>query len=339
MKVLIIGGTGLISTPMAGLFLERGDEVTHYNRGKAAPTPDGVLQRTGDRKDFATFEREMQDGDAYDCIIDMICFHPDEARSLVRAVQGKTRHLIVCSTVDVYAKPASRYPITEAEPHDPPPWGYARNKAIIEELLARNAQESGLPTTIIRPAYTYGEGKAMIHTFGWSSTHLDRIRKGKPLVVHGDGSSFWGSCHRDDVARAFVNAAGQEATFGKSYHVTGEEWLTWNQYHDAIADAIGAPKPTLVHIPTDLLDRVAKRAHICAVNFRYNNIFDNAAARRDIGFDYTISFRDGVRRIYRWLEEHGTIANSDDDPYDDRVIAAWDRLGSAMGEELTGLDG
>ncbi len=136
-----------------------------------------------------------------------------------------------------------------------------------------------------------------------------------------------------------MNAAGQEVTFGRSYHVTGEEWLTWNRYHEAIAEAIGAPKPTLVHIPTDLLDRVARRAHICAVNFRYNNIFDNSAARRDLGFDYTIPFRDGVRRIHRWLEEHGTIANSDDDPYDDRVIAAWERLGSAMDGELAGLDG
>ena len=338
MKVLIIGGTGLISTPMASDFLARGDEVTHYNRGKAAATPDGVSQITGDRKDYAAFERQIQQGDSYDCIIDMICFHPDEARSLVRAVEGKTGHLIVCSTGDVYAKPAARYPITEEEPHAPPPWHYARHKAVIEALLTDNAERTGLPTTVIRPAYTYGEGRAMIHSFGESSTHLDRIRKGKPIVVHGDGSSLWGSCHRGDVARTFVHAAGAESTFDKSYHVTGEEWLTWNQYHEAIAEAIGAPKPTLVHIPTELLDRVAKRAHICAINFQYNNIFDNTAARADLEFKYTIPFRKGVARIYRWLEEHGTIANSDDDPYDDRVIAAWEQLGVGMGDALSGLD-
>jgi nucleoside-diphosphate-sugar epimerase len=155
--------------------------------------------------------------------------------------------------------------------------------------------------------------------------------------VHGDGSSLWASCHRDDVARAFVNAAGNARAFGRAYHVTGEEWMTWNQYHQKVAEAMSAPPPVLVHIPTDLLDQVApERAHICAVNFQFNNIFDNTAARTDLDFRYTIPFVAGVRRIVAWLDANGRIPNSDEDPFEDRLIDAWERLGRGMAQELAG---
>ncbi len=339
MKVLIIGGTGLISTAMTQFFLEAGVEVTLYNRGKSPiGFAEGAKFLIGDRTDFSAFESEMHALGTWDCVIDMICYRPEEAESLSRAFAGRTGHMIVCSTVDVYAKPASCYPITEAEPHVPPAWDYAQNKEVCENLLWKSHERNDFPVTIIRPAYTYGEGRAMVHSFGGGSKHLDRLRKGKPIVVHGDGQSLWTSCHRDDVARAFVNAIGKPITFGKSYHTTAEEWLTWNQYHTLIAEAIGAPAPELVHIPTDLLAKVAKHAHICAINFQYNNIFDNTAAKRDLDFAYTIPFQEGVQRIYRWLDAHNKIENSDTDPYDDRVISAWRALGASMGEALTSLD-
>jgi nucleoside-diphosphate-sugar epimerase len=154
-------------------------------------------------------------------------------------------------------------------------------------------------------------------------------------VVHGDGSSLWVCCHRADVARAFANATGQPHTFGKSYHTTGEEWMTWNQYHTGVAAAIGAPPPTLVHIPTDLLGKVApQRAAIDVENFQFNNIFDNSAARADLGFRYTIPWQEGVRRMVDWLDAHHRVENSAEDPFDDQLIAAWERLGVQMGNEF-----
>ncbi len=194
-----------------------------------------------------------------------------------------------------------------------------------------------VPVTIIRPAHTYGEGGSFTHTFGRGTGYIDRIRRGKPIIVHGDGSSLWVSCHADDLARAFLGATGNERTFGRAYHVTGEEWLPWNRYHELVAEAMGAPPPTLVHIPTALLARVAPRARICAENFQFNNLFDNAAARADLDFRPTIPFVEGVRRAVAWLDANGRIENSDDDPYDDRVIAAWRQLGGDMGRALAGL--
>ena len=342
MKILLIGGTGLISTAITRELLTRGDEVTLYNRGKSdadlGPLAAKAQWIQGDRKDYAAFEAQMTALPRFDCVMDMICYTPEEAQSLSRAFCGRTGHLIFCSTVDVYAKPARRYPIRESEPHAPPDWEYAQHKETCEQLLEQAQARGHFALTILRPAYTYGEGRGMVHSFGGNTAYLDRLRKGKPIVVHGDGSSLWASCHRDDVARAFVVAAGQPHTFGKSYHLTGEEWMTWNRYHADVALALDAPSPTLVHIPSDLLDKTARRAHICAINFQYNNIFDNSAAHADLDFRYTISFDVGVRRIAAWLDAHNKIADSDEDDYDDRVIAAWQKSSEHMAEDLIGLD-
>ena len=341
MRVLIIGGTGNISTATTRELLGRGVEVTIYNRDRTrstAPIPAGVRRIAGDRADRAAFERQMAAAGPFDAVLDMICFTSEDAESTVRAFRGRADQLIFCSTVDIYAKPAGRYPVREDEPgRYAGPFAYAADKVRCEEILLAAHARGDLPLTIIRPAATYGEGRGMVHSFGRTTTYHDRLRKGKPIVVHGDGSSFWVSCHRDDVGRAFANAAGAAHTVGRAYHVTGEEWLTWNRYHELVAEAMGAPPPTLVHIPTALLARVAPRARPCAENFQYNNIFDNSAARADLDFRPSIPFVDGVRGVVAWLDANGRIENSDDDQYDDRVIAAWRQLGGDMGRALVGL--
>ena len=245
MRILLIGGTGLISTAITRLLLERGaDDLTLSNRGKTEvrflhSVPHTIKVIQGDRTNFAAFEQQMQEAGTFDCVIDMCCYLPDEAESVVHAFSGRIGQYIFTSTVDVYTKPAARYPITEqAERQPDPAFAYAYHKAACEEILQAAHNNSDFFVTIIRPAYTYGEGRGPIHTLGGSTMYLDRLRKGKPIVVHGDGSSFWGACYRDDVARAFVQAAGQAHTFGRAYHVTGEEWMTWNQYHQRVAAAL-----------------------------------------------------------------------------------------------------
>jgi nucleoside-diphosphate-sugar epimerase len=192
---------------------------------------------------------------------------------------------------------------------------------------------------MIRPAWTYGEGSSILHAFGWGTYFLDRLRKGLPVIVPGDGTSFWVACHRDDVGRAFVGALGNPKAYGKSYHVTGEEWLIWDAYHQVVARALDAPPPTLVHIPTDLLGRVApKTAEWCVENFHYNNLFDNAAARADLGFEYTISFAEGARRVIAWQEAHGGFEDSADHAYYDAILTAWEQFGADMAQALVDID-
>ena len=324
MNTLIIGGTGLISSAITRFLLDRGDSLTLYNRGVSdVPIPAGARIIRGDRREHAVFEAQVAALGRFDCVIDMVGYEPADAHSLIRAFRGQVGQLIFCSTVDVYRKPASRYPVIEDEGYG----GlnrYSSNKVIIEQALLQAQQRGDFPLTIIRPAATYGEGRGPVHTFGSKTTYLDRIRKGRPIVVHGDGSSFWVACYRDDVARAFVHAIGNPLALGRSYHVAGEEWMTWNVYHQRVASAMGAPPPTLIHIPTEVLGSVApKRAAIAVENFQFSNIFDNSAARADLNFRYTVSWVEGVQRMVSWLDAHGRIESCDDDPFDDRLIAWW----------------
>ena len=240
--------------------------------------------------------------------------------------------------MDVYTKSAAGYPITEQSERQPSSeFGYAFAKAQCERIFEEVHEQADMPVTIIRPAHTYS--RFFIHTFGWNTYFLDRLRKGQPIIVHGDGSSIWVATHSDDAARAYVGVIGNKQAFGKAYHLAGDEWMTWNTYHQGLAKAIGAPEPKLIHIPTDLLMRVAPRtAQWCAVNFSHNNIFDTTAAKEDLGFRYTITWEQGARRAYGWLEQHGLIEDSGDHPFYDRIIEVWQKLTTEMVQQTASLD-
>ena len=336
MKILILGGTGLISTQITQQLLARGDEVWHYNRGQRTTGFGGVVFNgpihtiVGDRKDAPRFEAQMAELPVFDCVIDMIGFTPEDVESDVRAFTRRCNHFIFCSTVDVYAHPQPQAALPYRE--DAPQLGrnaYAANKVECEQVLHHVHRRGDLNVTIMRPAATYAEGAGILDSLRGRRTYIDRLRKDKPIIVHGDGQSLWCSCHAVDVARAFVNAAGTPISFGKRYHTTGEEFVTWDQHHQIVARAIGAPEPQLVHIPTDALaallpsDDLADAVHWTKTNFQFNNIFDNTAARSDLGFRYTVPWEAGAQRLVEWLDANGRIENSDLDHFDDNLIKAW----------------
>ncbi|WP_119071479.1 NAD-dependent epimerase/dehydratase family protein [Aggregatilinea lenta] len=331
MRVLILGAPGNIGTAIIHEFIARGDDVTAFNlpaRREAIP-PD-VHFIAGDRYDFPVFEAQMREEGYFDCVIDMICFDPAHAESAIRAFDSHIGQYIFTSTVDVYCKPATHYPITESEPRRGNN-AYARGKKLAEDVFLRQHDEGGFPVTIIRPAFTYGEGGGIVDIFGWSTSVFDRIRKGKPLICHGDGSSFWVANHRDSLAVAYGNAAHNPAALGRIYHVTGEEWLTWNRYFEIIAEAIGAPKPQLVHIPTDVLSQIAPaRTEGLVSNFSGNNVFDNTAARTDLGYVYKVTWTEGVRRVYDYLERHGKIEACEENSFQDQIIGIWQSMTSNL---------
>lgn len=324
MKILILGGTGLISVAITREMLDRGEDVTLFNRGKSTlPLDPRAKVIHGDRTDYPAFEKAMHTASLFDVVIDMVGYLPEDGLSAVRAFGGRVGHFLFCSTVDVYRKPAFRYPYVESEPYGGLN-AYSRNKVVLEKTLREAESRGAFPLTIIRPAYTYGESRGPVHPAGGSTMFLDRIMKGKPVIVHGDGSSFWVACHRGDVARAFVAAAGQPRTFGRAYHVAGEEWMTWDSYVKIIAQTMGWPAPRIVHIPTDILMKLdPQRYAIVGENFQFNNIFDNTAARTDLNFRYTIPWAEGVRRMAGWLIANHHIDDSDQDPAEDRLIERW----------------
>lgn len=333
MRILIIGGTGLISSGITPLLTARGHDVTLYNRGTTpAQFEDTTTRIVGDRRDSAVFEARMADSGHWDCVIDMICFTPDQAESAVRAFREHADQYLFCSTVDVYRKTNARYPITEDAPlGQSPAFPYALNKGKCEAVFRQAHAAGDLCVTTIRPAHTYGEGGGLLHTMGFATYVVDRLRKGQAIIVHGNGRSLWSAAHRDDVAVAFANAAGNPDAYGCAYHVAADEWLTWDRYYQLIAQAAGAPEPTLVHIPTDTLMRVVpEQATWCAENFGHNNIFDNAAAKRDLGYRYTIPFIEGIGRVIAWCDAYDRIEPSERYPFYDHVLGAWERASAEM---------
>ena len=337
MRILILGGTGQISTRITQQLIARGDDVVHFNRGQRVsgfggePIDPRVRTSIGDRSNASDLTAKIRDAGPCDVIIDMIGFSPGDAESAIHACAGRCTQFIFCSTVDVYAHPHPTGALPYRE--DAPRAGrndYARDKVRCEELFESAHERGVLNLTLLRPAATYAEGAGILDSLRGRPTYLDRLRKGKAIIVHGDGQSLWCSCHADDVARAFVNACGNPAALGRAYHVTGEEFLTWNQHHQTVARAIGAPEPKLVHIPTDVLASLlpsatqADAAHWTRTNFQFNNIFDNSAAQRDLGFQYTVRWEEGAARLARWLDANNAVADSDLDPFDDTVIAAWE---------------
>ncbi len=322
MRVLVIGGTGLISTAIVEQLLARGHDVITMTRGDTRPRiPTTIPNIRCDRRDTPAFAAAVADL-SVDAVIDMVAFRLEDSRAAYEAFRGRVRHFIHCSAVCVYGGMLSTLPAVETESHTPT-GEYGLNKSACEAFLMGRYTEDGFPVTIIRPSHTYGEGGTIVHALGGDTAYLDRMRQDLPIVVHGDGQSLWASAHISDVARAFVNVLGNPVAVGEAYHVTGEEWMSWNQYHATVARVLdGRYHP--IYIPAhDLYAMAPDRAAMAFEIFQWSSIFDNTKARRDLGYEYRITWEDGVRRTIRWLEEHDGITPAEGDPFPDRLIAAW----------------
>ncbi|GLX67509.1 NAD-dependent epimerase/dehydratase family protein [Paenibacillus glycanilyticus] len=339
-KVLIIGGTGMISEAITARLLSDGaTEVVHLNRG-SKPSPEGVRSIQADRSDKQSLREAIQSEQPFDCVIDMAAFTAAHAKDAVEVFSGMTKQYLFCSTVDVYSKNADYYPIDEAHPRKPSlsfPYAYGKREA--EDVLLAAYEQQNFPVTILRLAQTYGGTSNAIASLGGGEYQMRRLREGRPIIVHGDGSSLWVACHRDDVAVAFANAIGNKNSIGRAYNVTGEEWMTYNQYWSIVAKALQAPEPKFVHIPTDLLQAMLpKRAEWCAENFQNVTIFDNTAARTDLDFRYSIRWEDGIRAVINELDLQGSIAGSEERVYYDRLLECWQEQVNRLISELRPYD-
>lgn len=321
MKILIIGGTGLISTAIVNELLDRKEDITLYNRGVTPSRISGEIKHIyGNRWDYAIFEKEMQKH-TFDAVIDMIAFDPENARSLLRAFSGRVKQIIVCSTVCVYGGPLSTLPATENEPHHPVTT-YGKNKSAIESILLDRNGQAGLYTTVIRPSYTTGEG-ADYPGLLFDNSLPDRLKKGLPVIIMNPGNIPWAISHVSDVAKAFVNALHNPKTYGQAYHVTSNEHTTWNGIFTAMAQSVGG-KFNPVPIPVDWLYLHAPRRSLGIKSiYQYPSIFDNSKAMQDLKFQTTISLVETFRRQFEWMNQFGKTKKSTEDPFEDIMIQAY----------------
>ncbi len=327
MKVLLIGGTGLISTGIVHALHARGAALTVYNRGLTERRIGAVAQLTGDRNDFAAFERTIAAAGTWDVVIDMICFRPDQAESAIRAFAGRCGHFIFCSTVCTYGNTQTVVPTLETTPLAPHST-YGRDKAACEERFRRAHAERQLAVTIFRPSHTYGPGGNVINNVGWEPTFVDRLRQGRPIIVSGDGHGLWQSAYAEDVGLGFAHAAGRTRCFGETYNIVGDEVVTWDDYTRRTAAAIGAPPPRIVHLPSDFLLAVDRPRYAALEEiFRFHGVYSSAKLKRDVPeYRPAMPYEEGVRRTVAWMDQHQKIVSADRDPMEDRLVAAWERF-------------
>ena len=337
MNVLIVGGTGLISTGIVKALQARGATITVFNRGQTDDRLGGAVRHlAGDRNDFAAFEATVRVAGPWDVVVDMICFRPDQAASDVRAFAGRCGHFIFCSTVCTYGNTQTIVPTLETTPQNPVST-YGRDKAACERIFLRAHADGKMPVTIFRPSHTYGPGGNVINNLGWEATFVDRLRRGRPIVVSGDGHGLWQSAYSEDVGVGFAGAAGNPACLGEAYNIVGDEVVTWDDYTRRTAAAIGAPSPRLVHVPTDLLLAIDRPRYTALEEiFRFHGVYSSAKLKRDVpAYRSATPYAEGVRRTVAWMDQHGKVAAAERDPQEDRLVAAWDQCSRDLVKTLS----
>ncbi len=327
MKVLFIGGTGKISSACTPLAADRGFEMYLLNRGQTdRPGPPGVTVLNGDIRDRASATAALA-GHTFDVVVDWIAFTPEQVETDLALFKGRVGQYIFISSASAYQTPPASLPATESTPLDNPYWLYSRNKIACEELLLREYRDNKFPMTIVRPSHTYDK---TLFPFNGGYTTIHRMRQGKPVVIHGDGTSLWTMTHHADFAKGFVGLLGNSRAIGDAFHITSDEWLNWNQIYEIFARAAGVANPTYVHIPSDLINAYDPILGAGLLGDKANSmIFDNSKIKRLVpDFICTTPLSRGAEEVMVWYDAdpaRQVVDQAMDELYD-RILAAYQKV-------------
>jgi nucleoside-diphosphate-sugar epimerase len=324
MRVLFIGGTGIISTACTRLAAERGIELTLLTRGRrAVELPISAKTLYVDIDDAASASQALGET-TFDVVVDWIAFTPEQIERDLNLFRGRVRQYVFISSASAYQKPSTHYLITESTPLANPFWDYSRNKLACEERLLRAYREEGFPITIVRPSLTYGETQVALAINSWAKSYtvVDRMRRGRKVIVPGDGSSLWTITHNTDFAKGLVGLLGLEPAIGHAFHITSDEVMTWDQYYRITAEAAGV-EPKLVHIPSDFIAAcVPSTLGGLLGDKAVSVVFDNTKIKRFVpGYCATTPFGQGIRKTLAWFD-----ADPARKVIDAEANAAWDKL-------------
>jgi nucleoside-diphosphate-sugar epimerase len=327
MRVLFIGGTGTISAACADLARERGIDLWLLNRGQRPGSAATAQCITADIRDPAA-ARAALDGRRFDVVVDFIAYTAAHVEADLDLFRGRCGQYVFISSASAYRKPPTRWPIDESCVLANPFWQYSRDKIAAEERLVRAFREDAFPITIVRPSHTYDRARLPIFG-GW--TVVERMRRGAPVVVHGDGTSLWTLTHARDFARGLVGLLGNQRALGEAVHITSDEVLTWDGIHRVIAQAAGAPEPRLVHAPAEVIARFDARWGESLVGDKAHClVFDNRKIRGLVpDFAAPTPYAHGAAEIIAWHDADAARRRVDPvvDGLFDRLIAAMAAVG------------
>jgi nucleoside-diphosphate-sugar epimerase len=301
LRALIIGGNGIISSSVSRLAVQRGFEVTLLNRGQSDTRPpiDGVRRLTGDASDAASIAAAIGAED-FDVVVNFRSFLATQVRADIELFAGRTAQYVYISSASAYQKPVAHLPITESTPLYNPFWQYSRDKIASEDALVAAYREHGFPVTIVRPSHTYDETLIPIEG-GW--TMLDRMRRGLPVLVHGDGTSLWTLTHARDFAVGFVGLLGNPVAVGDTFQITSDFVYPWDAIYRMLGAALGV-EPQLVHVASETIARAIPEWGPGLLGDKSHSvIFDNSKLRSVVpDFNPTTTFAQGAREITDWYD-------------------------------------
>ena len=332
MKILFIGGTGLISSACSDLATARGHDLYLLNRSVSskypAPKAATVLQ-TDVYADEARLTSLLADR-RFDAVVDFIAYSPADVERDIRLFHDRTDQFVFISSASAYQKPPRNYLITEETPLENPFWEYSRNKIACENKLMQAYREEGFPATIIRPSHTYGPTEIPFGVTSWRHpwTVVDRMKRGRKVIVPGDGTSLWVLTWNEDFAKGLVGLLGNPEAVGEDFQITSDQVLTWDQIHLEAYQAIGL-KPNLVHIPSNLIASYWPEAVGSLIGDKSNSVvFDNSKIRSFVpDFNCEVDWSAGLRRCIAWFDAHPEFQTVDHELNStwDAIIEAYER--------------
>ncbi len=325
MKMLFIGGTGNISTPVSRWLVEHGHDLYLLNRGRQPRSVEGAHSLIADINDADQVSAALSD-QQFDVVVNWIAYHEAEVERDLALFRQRCGQYVFIGTASSYQKPPTHPIITESTPLSNPFWRYSQEKIVCEDRLMRAYREDAFPVTIVRPSHTY-DTRFPIGVGNWASYVVpQRMLAGQPIVVHGDGTSLWTVTHSDDFAKGFVGLLGNPYTIGHDFHITSDFVLSWNQIYEQIGDALGV-KPNIVHIPSDFIAQIDPQTGAGLIGDKaHSAIFDNSKIKRFVpDFVATIPFHVGIRRTLAWFQADPArmqVAEADHQTFD-RLLGAY----------------
>ena len=326
MKILFIGGTGIISASCTREALNLGHDVFHLNRGSSSKRVQGnVKTLKADIRNRTQVERAVK-GLTFDCVVNWIAFEPDHVIQDIELLGHLTSHYIFVSSASVYLKPPPHWIITEESPTGNPYWPYAQDKIACEELLLMAQRENGFPGTIVRPSHTYADGWIPSPVGSRDFTIARRMMHGKEVISPGDGQSLWTLTHSDDFARGFTGLMGNPDTVGEIFHITSSETRTWDVFYGILGNTLGV-RPRIVHVPSEVVLGISPSlGHGLMGDKGWSMVFDNTKIKSFVpSYESRIPFSEGIRKSLQWFEEDPArkVVDTFRDAEIDKVIKVW----------------
>jgi nucleoside-diphosphate-sugar epimerase len=300
MRILFIGGSGIISSACTQLAINKGIEVYHLNRGQSyqlRPAPEKVKHLISDVRNPEETKKILKKL-SFDIVVDWISYTPDQIEYNLNILAGKAKQYIFISSASAYQTPPNELPVTEKTPLDNPFWKYSRDKIACEEYLTQNAVRHNVIYTIVRPSHTYDETTVPI-VGGY--TAVSRMLSGKPVVIHGDGTSVWTLTYHRDFAKGLIGLLDNSRAMDEIFHITSDELLTWNQIYHLVAEAFGT-KVNAVHVPSEHIAKYDNELGSGILGDKAQSmIFDNSKIKSVVpDFQCDIKFKTGVKEIALW---------------------------------------